>query len=219
MKRYDQFLELARSRRSVRRFARRPVSRDDLARLFDAARWAPSNHNRQPWRFLVLKDEERIRRLAQAVSEGLTVKLKALPAMASGYVGELAHYATLFTHAPVVILALHKRPISVSAALLEGLPHPTLVSGEPLSVAMAVQNLVLAAKALGLGTCVMTAPLVAQDAVAACLDLPAGFDTTCFVAVGYPGESPEPPRRKSLEQIVEFRNNQEGSGRKHDDGE
>jgi nitroreductase len=201
---YEQLLELLRSRRSIRRFADQSVSREDLARLLEAARWAPSNHNRQPWRFLVLDDRERIRGLARSVGQSLAVKLKSLPALASAYAGDLAHYATLFAQAPVVIVALHKHPVSVSAALLEGVPNPGLVSGDPLSVAMAVQNLLLAAHALGLGACVMTAPLLVQDAVAGALRLPAGHDLTCFVALGYPAESPEPPRRKKLEQCSEY---------------
>ena len=213
---YDDLIELFRSRRSVRRFADRAVSRDDVLRLLEAARWAPSNHNRQPWKFLVLEDRREIRALAESVNQSLATKLQSLPAVASAYADEFAHHATLFAQAPVLIVALHKRPVSISAALLEGLRNPTLVSGEPLSVAMAVQNLLLAAHALGLGACVMTAPLIAQEAVLAALDLPAGFDVTCFVAVGYPAESPEPPRRKSLEQIAEFRNDRHASG-SHDD--
>lgn len=201
---YDEVLLLMKSRRSVRRFADQPVSRDDLERLLEAARWAPSNHNRQPWRFLVLDDRERIRGLAKAVGQALGAKLQALPSLASAYAGDLAHYATLFAQAPVVIVALHKQPVSVARALLEGLPHPGLVSGEPLSVAMAVQNLLLAAQALDLGACVMTAPLLVPEAVARALRLPAGHDLTCFIALGYPAESPEPPRRKKLEQCCEY---------------
>jgi nitroreductase len=201
---YVHFLELVRTRRSVRRFAERPFSHEDIARLLEAARWAPSNHNRQPWRFLVLEDKKRIRDLASRVGETLGLKLKSLPPMASAYAGDLAHYATLFAEAPVLLVALHKHPVSVSAVLLEGVPNAALVSGEPLSVAMAVQNLLLAAHALGLGACVMTAPLLVPEAVAEAIPLPAGFDLTCFVAVGHPAESPEPPRRKNLEQVTEY---------------
>lgn len=202
---YESLLAHIRSRRSIRRFTERAVSRDDVARLLEAARWAPSNHNRQPWKFIVVEDREEIRRLARKVSDALALKLKSLPAVASAHAAELAHYATIFAEAPVLIVALHKKPISVSAALLEGVPNPALVSGEPLSVAMAVQNLLLAAQALGLGTCVLTAPLMVPDVVASALSLPAGLELTCFVALGYPAESPEPPRRKSLEHIAELR--------------
>jgi nitroreductase len=204
---YDRLLELIKSRRSIRRFADRPVGHDDLARLLEAARWAPSNHNRQPWRFLVIEDKQQINQLAEIVSQGLSEKLKSLPEVAAAYAGEFMHYATFFSNAPVLLVVLHKQPVSVSAPLLAGLKNPDLVSGEPLSVAMAVQNLLLAAQALGLGTCVLTGPLLVQDALAGALDLSAGHDLTCLVALGHPAELPAPPRRKTIEQIVEFRNN------------
>ncbi len=201
---YEDLLALMRSRRSIRRFSRREVRREELSRLFEAARWAPSNHNRQPWRFLVVDDPVQIGCLAERIRAGVDARLKSLPGVAASYAGELSAHATVFSSAPVVIVALHKRPVSLAAALLEGVPNPVLVSGEPLSVAMAVQNLLLAAEALQLGTCVMTAPLLSCDVVAGMLSLPPGYDVTCFVAVGYPDEEPETPRRKGLEQIVTF---------------
>lgn len=204
---YDRLLELIRLRRSIRRFSDRAVSREDITRLLEAARWAPSNHNRQPWRFLVIEDKHQINQLAETVSRGLSEKLKSLPEAAAAYASEFTHYATFFSNAPVLLVVLHKQPVSVSAPLLVGLKNSDLISGEPLSVAMAVQNLLLAAQALGLGTCVLTGPLLVSDALAKVLDLPAGHDLTCLVALGHPAESPTPPRRKTIEQIVEFRSN------------
>jgi nitroreductase len=140
------------------------------------------------------------------VGQGLASKAKSWPEIAASYIGQFAHYATFFSQAPVLVVALHKRPISMSALLLKGLRNPVLVSGEPLSVAMAVQNMLLAAQALELGTCVLTGPLIVQDDLTAALDLPAGYDFTCLVAIGYPAESQPPPGRKDLEHIAEFRN-------------
>ena len=57
---YEQLMGLIRSRRSIRRFSERVVSRDDLMRLLEAAGWAPSNHNRQPWKFVILEDRQQI---------------------------------------------------------------------------------------------------------------------------------------------------------------
>ncbi len=79
---------------------------------------------------------------------------------------------------------------------------------------MAVQNLLLAAHALGLGSCVLTAPLIVRDVVVRELSLPQEFDLTCLVALGHPDETPAPPRRKSIEQIAEFRNDGNGLDRK-----
>jgi coenzyme F420-0:L-glutamate ligase / coenzyme F420-1:gamma-L-glutamate ligase len=210
---YELLLELLKSRRSIRRFAPRAVSREQIDRLVEAARWAPSNHNRQPWRFLILEQPPQIQALARNVGQCLAAKVSILPTVASAYAAELVHYATFFAQAPVLILALHKRPVSVSAPLLEGLANPALVSGEPLSVAMAVQNLLLAAHALGLGTCVMTGPLLVPEALAGAVLLPPGFELTCLVAVGYPDESPNPPRRKSLEQFLDYGHDPTGQTR------
>jgi coenzyme F420-0:L-glutamate ligase / coenzyme F420-1:gamma-L-glutamate ligase len=204
MNEYETLLKVIRERRSIRRFSDHAVSRGQIEQLIEAARWAPSNHNRQPWRFLVLDDGGQIQALARAVAHGLAPRLKTLPAVAASFAAEFEHYATFFAGAPVLLIVLHRQPVSFAAELLQGVANASLVSGEPLSVAMAVQNLLLAAHALGLGACVLTAPMAAQPALNAALTLPAGYDITCFVAVGYPNESPPAPRRKSLEQIVEF---------------
>ena len=201
---YETLLKLIRERRSIRSFSDRAVTREQIERLIEAARWAPSNHNRQPWRFLVLHDGQQIQALARTVAHGLAPRLKRLPAVAAGFAAEFEHYATFFATAPVLLIVLHRQPVSFAADLLQGATNPALVSGEPLSAAMAVQNLLLAAHALGLGACVLTAPMTAQPAINAALTLPAGYDLTCFVALGYPNEAPPAPRRKSLEQIVEF---------------
>jgi nitroreductase len=207
MSEYEHLLALMRSRRSIRQFSNAAVARQVIQQLLEAARWAPSNHNRQPWRFIVLEDRQEIANLAETVSRHLAAKLKELPAIAASYAEEFTHYATFFAQAPVLLVALHKQPISVTVPLLQGLRNPELVSGEPLSVGLAVQNLLLAAHALGLGTCVLTGPLLVQNALVQVLDLPAGYHLTCLVAIGYPAESPPTPRRKTVEQIAEFRNN------------
>lgn len=204
MTEYETLLETIKARRSIRRFSARPVSREDILRLIEAARWAPSNHNRQPWRFVVLEDKGEIAQLAERVGQKLSEQLKSLPPTVSSYVGDFAHYATFFSQAPVLIVVLHKGPTSLSNSLLKGSSHAELVSGEPLSAAMAVQNLLLAAHTLGLGSCVLTAPLIVQEVILTGLDVSTGYNVTCLVALGYPAEEPPQPRRKSIEQITEF---------------
>jgi nitroreductase len=139
------------------------------------------------------------------VRAALSERFQALPAAASGYIAEFEHYATFFSEAPVLIAVLHKLPISFSKVLLDGVRNPELVSGEPLSAAMAVQTLLLAAHTLRLGTCMLTAPLIVRDTVARQLAVPPGSELTCLVALGHPAEQPEAPRRKNIEQIAEFR--------------
>jgi nitroreductase len=117
---------------------------------------------------------------------------------------EILHYAGAFDQAPVVILALHKKGLAAGRALLDSAVSP-LVSGEALSTAMAVENLLLAAHALGLGSCVMTAPLLAGEVWNTLPDLPLGFEPTCLVTLGHPAEEPEPPPRKAFRHVLEYR--------------
>jgi len=152
-----------------------------------------------------------VKQLSAVVATEITQKLKSLPQVAAGYGAEFVHHASFFSDAPVLIAVLHKKPVSFSASLLEGVGHPDLVSGEPLSAAMAVQNLLLAAHTLGLGTCVMTAPLLVADPIRVALNPPPGHDLNCLVALGYADENPVAPRRKSVEQITEFREDGQSS--------
>jgi len=204
---YQGALEMMRSRRSIRHFIDRKPSRRDIQRLTEAARWAPSNHNRQGWKFIVFEDRRELQRLAERITASLsnriarTKRMRVPPAQAD----EIVRSATLFADAPAAILVMHKRPVAVGRELLAGATHGELVSGEPLSAAMAVQNMLLAAHCLALAACVLTAPLLAGEVWQGLDGLPVGFEPTCIVAVGYSDQRPSPPRRKSLEQILEYR--------------
>lgn len=202
---YQALLETMRSRRSIRSFTDRKPSRADIERLVEAARWAPSNHNRQGWKFMVFEDRDELRRLAERVRASLAERLGKSERIRPAQAAEMLRYATLFAEAPLAILVLHKRSVAVGRELLAGARDPKLVSGEPLSAAMAVQNLLLAAHCLGLGACVLTAPLLAGEVWRDLDDLPLGFGPTCIVAAGYPAHQPSPPRRKPIEKILTYR--------------
>jgi nitroreductase len=175
----------------------------DIDRIVDAARWAPSNHNRQGWRFVVFSDAAELARLADAVGESLTVRLENCPEIPQARHDDFLAHATGFALAPCVILVMHKPPSLAAGKLLAG---NTLASGETLSAAMATQNMLLAARAMGLGACVFTGPLLERNVWEKLDDLPMGFEPTCLIAVGHPaGPPPEPPRKKRLEQIIEHR--------------
>ena len=201
---FDEFAELARTRRSVRRFAARRVERAQINRLIELACWAPSNHNRQGWKFVVFQDAAEIRDLAKRARDSVRRALADAHRLAAGQGERLVHFAGAFEDAPVLILAMHKRSPALGRRLLASATGE-IASGEAISTAMAVQNLQLGAHAMGLGTCVMTAPLFAGDVWRELADLPVGFEPTCVVALGYPAGPTETPRRKALEHVVEYR--------------
>ena len=72
---YETLMSLLADRRSVRRFDDRAVDPADIDKLVEAARWAPSNHNRQGWKFVVFSDADELARIAEQVRHSLAIRL------------------------------------------------------------------------------------------------------------------------------------------------
>ncbi len=198
----EGFLRVLRERRSVRALEQRPVPRELLLKVLDAARWAPSAHNAQPWRFVVITDDKVKLALAKAMGEAWERDL-----LSDGVPGEVARALVeesirRFRRAPVLVLAcltmedMHEYPDERRRRA----EHAMAVQ----SVAAAVQNLLLAAHVLGLGACWYCAPLFCQEVVREVLGLPGHVEPQALVALGFPAESPEPPPRKPLEEVVHW---------------
>jgi coenzyme F420-0:L-glutamate ligase / coenzyme F420-1:gamma-L-glutamate ligase len=200
----NPLLELIASRRSIRKYSDRRPERTLIEKLVQAACMAPSNHNRQGWKFVVFEDREEIVDLVQRVRQSVAKSIAYSHRMAAERADEILHFSGAFDQAPVLILAMHKKSPALGRSLLAAATSP-LASGEILSTAMAIENILLAAHALGLGACVMTAPLLAGDVWTSLADLPIGFEPTCLVTLGYPAENPSAPQRKSLEHVLEYR--------------
>jgi nitroreductase len=201
---YESFLMFAKSRRSVRRFTDQKVGREQIERLVEAACWAPSNHNRQGWKFIIFENTQEIQMLAQQTREFVKKSLEKAHKLIANKAEELVYFSGAFDQAPVLILAMHKKSPVVSKRIVD-LATSELASGEILSTAMACQNLLLAANTMGLGACVMTAPLLAGQVWNSLDYLPRGFEPTCLIAVGYPADIPEAPQRKKLAHVIEYR--------------
>ncbi|GAB4412680.1 MAG: nitroreductase family protein [Anaerolineae bacterium] len=179
-------LDLMRSRRSIRRYTAQPVSQEILAELLEAARWAPSAHNRQPWRFAVLVDPQHRRALAEAMGERFRRDLVADGLPLAEVERQVSRSVARIAGAPAVVvvflsMADMDRVADVSRQALE---RTMAVQ----SVALAVQNMLLLAHAHGLGACWMCAPLFCPDVVRAVLDLPADWEAQALVTLGYPAE-------------------------------
>lgn len=195
----DALHNLIRARRSIRRYSATPVPREVIERLLTAAVWAPSAHNRQPWRFVVLTEAPPKERLARAMS----AKLRA-DRLADGDPPEVVEqdatrsYARI-TEAPVVILAC------LTLAEMDKYSDNHRARAEYLmavqSVAMALQNLLLAAHAEALGACWMCAPLFCPDVVRVALSLPADWEAQGLITLGYPASSGKPAQRKPLMDV------------------
>lgn len=186
------FFDLVRSRRSIRRYDARPVPATIIDQLLAAAVWAPSAHNRQPWRFVVIESEATKRRLATAMGERLRRDLAADGLAPDAIDRDAGRSYARLTAAPLLIL------VCLTLADMDVYPDERRAANERLmaaqSAAMAGQNLLLAAHALGVGACWLCAPLFCPDVVGQTLDLPADWQPQGLITLGYPAETKEKTR-------------------------
>ena len=210
----DQFVELARSRRSVRKFTDESVPREDAARMLEAASCAPSGGNAQPWLFVAVDDREVILKCRKVVEDGIESLNSLLPGLAESdrkrLQGRLRSFSLFFSGAPVVIFAFVESgegPLvralvdsGVSAADAETmLGHVGIVSA-----AAAVENLLLAAHSMGYGACWMHPPFFAKEGIAGLLGVGSGHELMAIVPVGRPAERPAPPAKKPSASVSRF---------------
>lgn len=192
--------EFLRTRRSIRRFTSEPVNGDVLARILETATYAPSAHNRQPWRFAVLTSRAAKTRLADAMGTDFQRDLLAdgiPPAEADQMVSRSRQR---IVEAPVVVLLCQDPTLGDEypdaarqrAEYIMGLQGVTLAGG----------TLLLAAHAEGLGGVWVCAPLFAQDTVRQALALPEKWEPQGMLLLGYPAKIPSPRRRRPVEEVA-----------------
>ncbi len=187
-------LDAIRQRRSVRKFLPRPVLKEIVEEVLVAAGWAASAHNAQPWRFIVLADASLKRELALAMAkawaadltrDGVTVEAEKRKAKVER-----------FANAPVLIL---------TCLTMEGMEKFTDERRQKCerdlavqSLGAAMQNLLLAAQAKGLGACWFSAPGFCKETVRKVLKIPDAVEPEALVVMGYAAETPPLPKKKAL---------------------
>jgi len=200
---YAMVLNAIRARRSTRRYTDQPVDRALIETVLEVATHAPSAHNRLPWRFAVVTSPEAKVRLASALGERWRADRLADGDAPDAVEADIARSHARITAAPVVFLAC------LTMADMDGYSDTRRKSAERImavqSVAAAIQNLLLAAHAKGLGACWMCAPLFAPEAARAALDLPDDWEPQALVTLGYPAEEAKPKVIELLSSRVVYR--------------
>ncbi len=195
-----QMLAMIRSRRSVRRYVAGAVSAESIDRLLAAAAAAPSAHNRQPWRFAILDDAAAKERLASAMGNRLREDRLADGDDPDEVARDVGRSYARITEAPLAVLAC------LDTADMDRYPDERRQAAERTmaiqSTAMAVQNMLLAAHAEGLGACVMCAPLFCGPTVVAALGLPPGWEPQTLITLGPPAGPGKERPRMPVDKIV-----------------
>jgi coenzyme F420-0:L-glutamate ligase / coenzyme F420-1:gamma-L-glutamate ligase len=196
----NRFNQILKTRRSVREFQTKRVTQKIANELIDMARWAPSAHNAQPWRFAILKNKELRNKLAREMGEAFKKDLEKDHVSPGVIQVKIQKSIERIVGAPLIILVcLNKEernsfPDRRRNRLEEHMAHQ--------GIGAAIQNILLGAQAMGLGACWFSAPLFCPRRVQRVLRIDTRLKPIALVLIGYPKESPKPPFRYGVKKVT-----------------
>ena len=207
-----EFFDLIEYRRSVRKFKPDIPPKEDLKKIINAARLAPSGHNKQMWHFNVIYNKELQSKLSDAVSKKYD-ELKTLPE-AEEKQKQLTfsqQFSTFFSQAPVVIAVTMEPTFNTVTNIMrerkvdESIVFRMRPSPDLQSIGAAIQNICMAACDIGYGTCWMTAPMVAYKEMEEILNVEEPFMLVALIALGVSDDGKigkVEKNRKELDKIM-----------------
>ena len=186
----NQIIEVIKSRRSIRKYQPQQIKDEELSLILEAAKYAPSGHNAQPWHFTVIQNKEVIDRIS-AVTKELMLKSKTEWIVKMGQ-NEKYH---LFHNAPTVIIVSGEAPTTKD------------LSYSPLAdCSAAIQNILLTAQSIGIASCwigLTSFYFNSQEEVAK-LNIPENYKPQFAVILGYSAINKEIKPLDRRENVVNF---------------
>ncbi len=174
------FMNIIKERRSIRKFEDREIPKDVENTLLEAIQWSQSWANTQCWEVLVVKNKEVRSRLQETISKGNpSTKTIVEAPLLLGLAGRLQ-----------------------SAGYYKGLEATKFGDWFLFDLGLATQNLCLTARALGLGSVVVG--LFDHDKAGEALGIPEGFELPVLIPLGYPAQSPKPPKRREIKEFTHY---------------
>lgn len=203
--------EAMRTLRAVRRLRPDPILDDVLRRVLEAATWAPTGGNVQPWRMIAVTDPERRAQLGALYAERWTIYAKHYRARLADDMSEVAraqqertlaaadHLGAHFGEAPAIVVVCFEPSLLAVTDIKQD--RVSVVGGA--SIYPAVENLLLACRAEGLG-CTLTTLLCAKEPeVRELLVIPQPWATAAHIPIGYPvGRGHGPTARRAVEELA-----------------
>ena len=184
------------SQRAIRYFKPDPVPEELIRRLIEAGTKAPSGGNRQGWKFLVITDQDKKRKIGDYYEQGWEYAYGSAtpdPGQLQPHVYRSAeHLARTMGEAPVLLMACIEH---------DGGPS---TMGRGGSIFPSVQNILLAARALGLGSCLTSLHKRYEDEIKELLGIPENVETAALLPIGFVADNNRygPTRRQPIEEVA-----------------
>lgn len=190
------------TRRSIRKFQKKNVSKEIIEQIVDAGRLAPSAKNRQPWKYIVYggrkKDE-----LLTCMERGISREEQGTPVLPNSGQGiaDAKNTLKIMKEAPIILIVLNTNGTSPFTEI--DADHRITEICDTLSIGASIENILLKAEELGIGTLWIANTCFAYPELVTYLKTE--HQLVGAIAVGYANEHPEQRPRKELDDILEFR--------------
>ena len=188
-------------RRSIRKYTNQPVEKAVIEEVIRAAALAPSAKNRQPWKYLVYAGAEK-EKLVDQMEIGLYREREVSPILPESAFGLPDAYNTLriMREAPMILVVLNTNGRNPYEEI--DTDHRISEICDSLSIGASIENLILKATELGLGTLWIANTFFAYPELVEYIGTE--YQLVSAIALGYPAEEPNARPRKPLEEILEF---------------
>ena len=202
----DNIWEAIYTQRAIRYWEDKPVPRDLLERVVEAGSKGPSGNNLQPWVFLVIDDRSKLDKISAALREWGTQAKELEQYQERSTKIEDKSERLMRTGAMEFFLKLERAPAIIIPCLYK-LETPTpdpnsLLAGS--SIYGTTQNILLSARALGLGTLMTTAQVMVEPVLREVTGMPDEATPVAFIPIGYPDANFGPTTRKPVEEVTRF---------------
>lgn len=201
--------ELIMARRSIRKYSRQPVPETWIRAILRCGLQVPSASNSQPVRFVRISSQTMRHDLNQALRDGYALLLDRNRSLNGGAklrnrINAYRRYAEVMVQAPVLLVV---GTVASGVGFAGRLKAAGLLNDDPrqghdalITVGLALSAMLLKAQALGLGSCILTAPLVFIRDMVSILGL-TDFQIHCLLAMGFSAETPPPVPRLPLDAV------------------
>ena len=190
--------EALKNRKTIRKYTTQEISKKDLEEIFTAGSWAPSIHNWQPWRFMVVHEEAKkndIIKLLETPPDTFLTGAKII----------LKENAKILRQAPYVVLVFNDAKFSDRIKKVLGKDYYlTGFAGEMQSIAAAIQNICIAATTKNIGTAWFIMPIMIGGLIKTSMGDKSNYSLAAVLALGYPNESGIATKRKPLKEILSY---------------
>ncbi|MBN2544912.1 MAG: nitroreductase family protein [Spirochaetes bacterium] len=200
---YNDYLNFLKNKRSIRIYNNKKVSQDDILKIINAGIQAPSPTNTQGWKFKIIDDQNEIYDLTLIIKNEIDEYLIKLD---DGFLKQsFKEYSKNFTflkNSPCVILLYSIKPRKILRNFFKSKLNFYKGEGSLLSLGMVMQNMMLSAYTLGISSCPLTGPLIAEKKITTKYPPPKKYELSGLITFGFTNNFPINPGRKPMEKFI-----------------